>query len=147
MPMIPAPHMNSHWYPDSVSHGLQSLAVSGSTILPMDIYEALVDAARRVYVHEARVNELQHRVPMGFPLDNDPQFVYSGYKIALSNLMRLIADPINQWDSFRFTTCTGLSLLLHNMLVILRARSMDDYRYYSSPEGMNLIACFGLPSA
>ncbi|CAE6495171.1 unnamed protein product [Rhizoctonia solani] len=146
MPMLTAPHLGLEWYPNSVSHGLRSLAASGRTILPPDLYEALVDAAGRVYLHEARVNELQSRVPIGFPLHSDPYFIYSGYKDALSDLMNLIADPVNQWDDLRLKTCTGLSLLLHNMLVTLRARSMDNYRFYSSPEFINLIARFGVPA-
>ncbi|KAH7327643.1 hypothetical protein B0J17DRAFT_632683 [Rhizoctonia solani] len=146
MPMLTAPHVNSEWYPNSVSHGLRSLAASGRTILPADLYETLVDAAGRVYFHEAWVNELQSRVPTGFPLHSDSCFVYSGYKAALSDLMCIIADPVNQRDGLRFRVCTGLSFLLHNMLVTLRARSMDNYRFYSSPEFINLIARFGFPA-
>ncbi|KAG8690755.1 hypothetical protein FRC11_009314 [Ceratobasidium sp. 423] len=127
MPMLTAPHMSLEWYPNSVSHGLRSLAASGRTILPPDLYETLVDAAGRVYLHEAQVNELQSH--------------------ALSDLMQLIADPVNQWDDLRFKTCMGLSLLLHNMLVTLRARSMDNYRFYSSPEFVSLIARFGVPAS
>ncbi|CAE6499967.1 unnamed protein product [Rhizoctonia solani] len=102
------PYVYLGWYPNSVSYGLRSLAASGWTILPSDLYEALMDASGRTYFHEVWVNELQSRVPMGFSLHTDPYFVYSGYKNALSNLMNIIADPVNQSDGSRFRVCTGL---------------------------------------
>ena len=59
-------------------------------------------------MHEARVNELQAATPPGVPFHSDPFYVYTGYRNALSELMQMIALPLNQHDGLRFRICTQL---------------------------------------
>ncbi|KAG8705199.1 hypothetical protein FRC08_001780 [Ceratobasidium sp. 394] len=140
--MIPAPHLSVNWYPDSVSYTLQSLAAKGQGVLPQYLFLVLEEAAERVYIHESYVNELQVQTLPGFPIHHDSFFVYSGYKNALSNLIRAMSDPLNQADIFCTQVCTHLSAHLHQMLAILRARGMDHYRLYNSPDFLALLSNF-----
>ncbi|KAF8603909.1 hypothetical protein BDV93DRAFT_508220 [Ceratobasidium sp. AG-I] len=142
MPMYTAPHSNLEWYPGSMSHGLCDLAKTGKNILPADLYQGLVDAAGRVYMHEARVNELRAATPAGAPFHSDPFYVYTGYRNALSDLMQKIALPLNQHDGLRFRICTQLSVLLHDVLVVLRAQGIDNHRWFKNRQLAILLAEF-----
>ncbi|KAG8743482.1 hypothetical protein FRC10_011955 [Ceratobasidium sp. 414] len=133
MPMLTAPHTNPNlWYPGSVSHGLRTLAAKGNRVIPDDLYQALVDAAGRVYAHESGVNDLRLQTPPDKSIHHDQFFVFDGYKDALKELMLLVARTENQRDAVRWRVCTGLSTLLHDVLAILRAQGMGNFRTYNS---------------
>ncbi|KAG8705198.1 hypothetical protein FRC08_001779 [Ceratobasidium sp. 394] len=133
MPMLTAPHENpEEWYPGSVSDGLRSLAAKGNRVIPDDLYQALVDAAGRVYAHEFEVNDLRLHTPPEKFIHFDPFFVFNGYEYALNDLMKLIAKPENQRDPVRWRICRGLSKLLHDVLAVLKAEGMDYLRIYQS---------------
>ncbi|QRV74396.1 hypothetical protein RhiJN_02410 [Ceratobasidium sp. AG-Ba] len=133
MPMLTAPHADPEsWYNGSVSHGLRGLAAKGNPVLPADLYQAISDAAGKVYVHESRVNTLRLTTPRGKLIDPDPFFVFNGYREALNELMELIKLPENQLEPFRWKVCVGLSKLLHDMLSVLRAKGFDYARMYKN---------------
>ncbi|KAF8597644.1 hypothetical protein BDV93DRAFT_547794 [Ceratobasidium sp. AG-I] len=142
--MIPAPHFNSDWYSYSVSRTLRSLALKGREILPAELYQVIEEAAGRVYIHESYVNDLQSITLPGIPIHADPFFVFTGYKNALSNLMKFISQSSNHADAFCLHTCNQLSWHLHQMLAVLRAQGMDNYRMYQDPAFINLMSAFEL---
>ncbi|KAG8781557.1 hypothetical protein FRC12_021762, partial [Ceratobasidium sp. 428] len=137
--MIPAPHLNVNWYPGSVSYTLRVLAIQGEPILPKKLLIALEEATARVFIHESYINDLQVQIFPGLPIHHDSFFVYSGYKNALINLLRTMSDPSTQTDVFCTQVCSHLSAHLHGMLAILRARGMDHYRLYNSPDFIALL--------
>lgn len=87
---------------------MYALPLSSPNFDHLERFSKIEEAAGRVYIHECYVNDLQAMSLPGIPIHSDPFFVYTGYKGALSNLMKLLAQWSNHEDAYCLHTCNQM---------------------------------------
>ncbi|KAG8699311.1 hypothetical protein FRC11_013783 [Ceratobasidium sp. 423] len=90
---VPASAMT--WYKYSLSYALHRVAQSGTGIIPRALSSALEEAGSQVFNHESYFNEMYAGTHAPHP---DPMFVYNGYLAALTNLFKLVNQPVRGYD-------------------------------------------------
>ncbi|KAJ1306390.1 hypothetical protein OPQ81_007395 [Rhizoctonia solani] len=105
------------WYKRSLSYALHRLAQSGTGTFSQALASALEEAGGRVFNHESHFNEIYAG---NYDPHPDPMFVYNGYLKALANLLKLVAQPIHEYnDAYIYAEIRGH---LESMLLIAHSR-------------------------
>ncbi|CUA75683.1 hypothetical protein RSOLAG22IIIB_06019 [Rhizoctonia solani] len=123
------------WHKNSLSRALRTVAETYENDLPHDVYVTIQEAAGRVQIHEAYIND-KYAAHTGL----DRWVVYNGYKRSLDNVLTAVDRPgLQGSESPAGKICGHIFMTLQNILVAIESKANDVGQLFSDPEMSKLL--------